>query len=46
MKRLSKSLRGSDADWTYLFLAVIYSIVLTAMFFFLTGYVLKKKRYV
>jgi hypothetical protein len=43
MERRSNSLRDSDADWTYLLLAVIYSIVLTAMFFFLTGYVLKKK---
>lgn len=46
MERLSNSLRGSDADWTYLLLAVLYSVVLTATFFFLTGYVLKKKRYV
>jgi hypothetical protein len=45
MSMLSNSLRGSDADWTYLLLAVIYSSVLTAAFFFLTGYVLKKKRY-
>jgi ABC-type multidrug transport system permease subunit len=26
--------------------AVVYAVVLTAMFYFLTGYVLKKKRYV
>ncbi len=46
MKRLSNSLRGTDADWTYLLLAIIYSIMLTAAFLFLTGYVPKKKRYV
>lgn len=44
--RLSNSLRGADADWTYLLLAVTYSVVLMAAFYFLTGYVLKKKRYV
>jgi hypothetical protein len=46
MKRLTTSLRGSDADWTYLLLAITYSVLLTVAFFFLTGYVLKKKRYV
>ncbi len=46
MRRLVTSLRGSDADWTYLFLAITYSVLLTAAFYFLTGYVLKKKRYV
>ncbi len=46
MEQISKTLRGSDADWTYLALAIVYAVVLTAMFYFLTGYVLKKKRYV
>jgi hypothetical protein len=46
MARLFSSLRGSDADWTYLLLAIAYALVLTALFYFLTGYVLKKKRYV
>ncbi|MDA8100849.1 MAG: hypothetical protein M0042_14630 [Nitrospiraceae bacterium] len=46
MMKLGNSLRGADADWMYLGLAAMYSIVLTAAFYFLTGYVLKKKRYV
>jgi ABC-type transport system involved in multi-copper enzyme maturation permease subunit len=46
MSKLFDSLRGADADWTYLLLAIVYAIVLTAAFYFLTGYVLKKKRYV
>ncbi len=46
MSRLFTSLRGSDADWTYLFLSITYAVLLTAAFYFLTGYVLKKKRYV
>ena len=46
MAQVTSTLRGTDADWTYLALAIIYAVVLTAMFYFLTGYVLKKKRYV
>lgn len=46
MSQVSSTLRGSDADWSYLVLAIVYAVVLTAMFYFLTGYVLKKKRYV
>jgi ABC-type transport system involved in multi-copper enzyme maturation permease subunit len=45
MSRMSQSLRGSDLDGTALLLAVTYSILLTAAFYFLTAYVLKKKRY-
>jgi hypothetical protein len=40
------SLRGSDADWNYLFPAVAYALTVSALFYFLTAYVLKKKRYV
>ncbi len=46
MNKLATSLRSDDADWTYLVLAITYALVLTAMFYFLTAYVLKKKRYV
>jgi len=46
MGQLSSTLRGTDADWMYLALAIVYAVVVTAMFFFMTGYVLKKKRYV
>jgi len=46
MTQLSSTLRGSDADWTYLGLAIVYASVLTALFYFLTDFVLKRKRYV
>ncbi len=46
MTQLASTLRGSDADWTYLGLAIMYAVLLTALFYFLTDYVLKKKRYV
>ncbi len=46
MERLSNSLRGSDADWTYLLLAVTYLGRAHGDVYFLTGYELKKKRYV
>jgi hypothetical protein len=46
MVQLSSSLRGADVDWTYLALAIVYAIVLTALFYFLTDYVLKRKRYI
>lgn len=46
MTPLFASLRGSDADWTYLVLAIVYAVLLTALFYFLTDYVLKRKRYV
>jgi len=32
MGKVSSSLRGSDADWSYLALAIAYAVVLTAMF--------------
>lgn len=44
--RVYSSLRGSDADWNYLLLAIAYALAVTALFYFLTAYVLKKKRYV
>ena len=40
------SLRGSDANWNYLFPAVAYALTVSALFYFLTVYALKKKRYV
>lgn len=40
------SLRGSDADWNYLFPAIAYALTVSALFYFLTVYALKKKRYV
>lgn len=40
------SLRGSDANWHYLFPAIAYALTVSALFYFLTVYVLKKKRYV
>ncbi len=46
MFQVSSTLRVSDADWTSLALAIVYAVVLTAMFYFLTVYVLKKKMYV
>ncbi len=45
-RQVYTSLRGSDADWNYLLLAIAYALALTALFYFLTAYVLKKKRYV
>lgn len=46
MTQVSATLRGADADWTYLVLAILYASVLTALFYFLTDFVLKRKRYV
>ncbi len=40
------SLRGSDGDWSILLLNISYSLILTTLFYLLTVYVLKKKRYV
>jgi len=40
------TLRGSDANWDYLYPAVAYALTVTALFYFLTVLVLKKKRYV
>jgi len=40
------TLRGSDANWDYLFPAIAYALTVSALFYFLTVLVLKKKRYV
>ncbi len=40
------TLRGSDANWDYLFPAMAYALTVSALFYFLTVLVLKKKRYV
>jgi ABC-type transport system involved in multi-copper enzyme maturation permease subunit len=45
-EKVYSSLRGSDADWNYLLPAIAYALAVTALFYFLTAYVLKKKRYV
>jgi hypothetical protein len=44
--KVYSSLRGSDADGNYLLLAIAYALAVTALFYFMTAYVLKKKRYV
>jgi hypothetical protein len=36
--------RGSHAGWNYILLAIAYALAVTALFYFLTAYVLKKKR--
>ncbi len=46
MTGVYSTLRGPDADWKYLLLSIAYSLALAALFFFLTDYALKKKRYV
>jgi hypothetical protein len=43
---VSENLRGSDADWLYLLLIAAYALALSALFYFLTVIVLRKKRYV
>jgi hypothetical protein len=40
------SLRGLDADGNHLLLAIAYAIAVTALFYFLTALMLKRKRYV
>jgi hypothetical protein len=40
------TLRGSDANWNYLYLSIAYALTVSALFYFLTVLVLKKKRYV
>ncbi len=41
------TLRGPDANWRdYLFPAIVYALTVTALYYFLTVLVLKKKRYV
>jgi hypothetical protein len=40
------TLRGSDANWDYLYPSIAYALTVSALFYFLTVLVLKKKRYV
>jgi len=44
--QIYSTLRGSDANWDYLFPAIAYALTVTALYYFLTVLVLKKKRYV
>ena len=44
--QIYSTLRGSDANWDYLFPAIAYALTVSALYYFLTVLVLKKKRYV
>jgi hypothetical protein len=44
--QIYSTLRGSDANWAYLFPAIAYALTVSALFYFLTVLVMKKKRYV
>jgi hypothetical protein len=45
-QQVYSTLRGSDANWDYLYPAIAYALTVSALFYFLTVLVLKKKRYV
>ncbi len=44
--QIYSTLRGSDANWDYLYPAVAYALTVTALYYFLTVLALKKKRYI
>jgi hypothetical protein len=46
LSRVYMSLRISDANWTYLFIDLLYTITIFVFFFLLSSYLMRKKRYI